>query len=107
MVPELFFQLYTIHALHNSQVIPCVYALLPNKQQLTYTAFLQVLRGAHDNLNLETVLVDFKLAALNALRVTFPDTALQGCLYHLSQCVYRNVQDADLQAQYAVKIYYA
>ena len=96
-----FFQLYTIHALHNSQVIPCVYALLPNKQQLTYTAFFQVLRDAHDNLNPETVLVDFELGAINALRATFPDTELQGCLYHLSQCVYRHVQDAGLQARYA------
>ena len=101
VVPELFFQLYIIHALHNSQVIPCVYALLPNKQQLTYTAFFQVLRDAHDNLNPETVLVDFELAAINALRATFPDTELQGCLYHLSQCVYRDVQDAGLQARYA------
>ena len=74
---------------------------MPNKQQLTYTAFLLVLRGARDNLNRETVLVDFELAALNAPRGTFPDTELQGCLYHLSQCVYRHVQDAGLQAQYA------
>ena len=101
VVPELFFQLYTIHALHNSQVIPCVYALLPNKQQLIYTAFFQVLRDAHDNLNPESVLVDFELAAKNVLRPTFPDTELQGCLYHLSQCVYRHVQDAGLQARYA------
>ena len=101
VVPELFFQLYTIHALHNSQVIPCVYALLPNTQQPTSPAFLLVLRGARDNLNPESLLVEFELAALNALRVTFPDTALQGCLYHLSQCVYRHVQDAGLQAQCA------
>ena len=86
VVPELFFQLYSIHALHNSQVIPCMHALLPNKQQLTYTAFFQVLRDAHDNLNPQTVLVDFELAAINALRATFPDTELQGvCI------IFRNV----------------
>ena len=81
VVPELFFQLFTIHALHNSQVIPCVYALLPNKQQQTYTAFFQVLRDAHDNLNPETVLVDFELAAINALRAIFRNVFLQDAGY--------------------------
>ena len=63
--------------------------------------FLAGSKGTRDNLHPETVLVDFELAALNTVRVTFPDTELQGCLYHLSQCVYRLVQDAGLQAQYA------
>ena len=32
--PELFFQVYTIHNCTANRVLPCVYALLPNKQQL-------------------------------------------------------------------------
>jgi len=34
--PDIFFQLYTIHARINQRVIPCVYALLPNKTRQTY-----------------------------------------------------------------------
>ena len=36
VVPEQFFQLYTIHAEKDSMIIPCVYALLTNKSELTY-----------------------------------------------------------------------
>ena len=45
VVPEIFFQLYTLHVLREGRVIPCVYALLPNKQETMYQAFLsEVLR---------------------------------------------------------------
>ena len=33
VVPQLFFQLYTVHALRNGYLIPCAYGLLPNKQK--------------------------------------------------------------------------
>ena len=42
--PELFFQLYTIHSCTANRVLPCVYALLPNKQQATYTIFFEILK---------------------------------------------------------------
>ena len=100
IVPGLFFQLYTIHALHNSQIIPCVYALLPNKQEATYTSLFQILKNSQNELNPESILADFEVAALNALGAVFPDVVIQGCFFHLSQCVYRKVQNAGLQGQY-------
>ena len=42
-VPEIFYQLYTIHAFSNGRVFPCVYALLSDKKEETYnTFFLQL-----------------------------------------------------------------
>ena len=35
LCPEIFYQIYTIHALNNNQVFPCVFALLPNKNEVT------------------------------------------------------------------------
>ena len=32
----IFFQLYTIHDIRNGRLIPCTFALLPNKRQVTY-----------------------------------------------------------------------
>jgi hypothetical protein len=42
--PSLFDQLYTIHALTTISTVPCVYALLTNKQQATYTTSLNELK---------------------------------------------------------------
>ena len=93
VVPEIFFQLYTLHVMREGRVIPCVYALLPNKQETTYQAFLsEVLR-----LKPGSVLVDFEQAAINAFRAVFPNSTLKGCFYHLSQNIYRKVQAVGLQ----------
>ena len=43
VVPEYFFQLYTIHAEKDGFVYPCVYALLPNKTSSTYRRLLNKL----------------------------------------------------------------
>ena len=42
-VPLLYCQFYTIYALIDSRVIPCLYALLPNKSQATYIRLLQAI----------------------------------------------------------------
>ena len=39
--PEVFFQLYTVHAKLAGTVLPCISALLPNKQGFTYTRLFQ------------------------------------------------------------------
>ena len=35
--PNLFYQVYTVHALIRNNVLPCVFVLLPNKQHVTYS----------------------------------------------------------------------
>ena len=37
--PEIYFQVYNLHALTNERVIPCIYVLLPNKTEKTYNRF--------------------------------------------------------------------
>ena len=79
IVPELFFQLYTIHAFCGLQSIPSVYGLLPNKRQVTYMSFLQKLKEADATLNPDTVTTDYEVATINALQEVFPDTHEHGC----------------------------
>jgi hypothetical protein len=48
-----------------------------------------------------TVTLDFEKAAINVFHESFPDAAVNGCFYHLSQSVYRKVQTSALQERYA------
>ena len=98
--PTLFEQLYTIHGLTHGSTIPCVYALLPNKQQATYQSVFHQLLQINENLQPQSIMVDFEKAAINSLQETFPNTDLSGCFYHLSQNVYRKVQSIGLQQRY-------
>ena len=48
----------------------------------------------------ETIMTDFEQALMNAFRSVFPSVSQSGCFYHLSQCIYRQVQQHGLQNDY-------
>jgi hypothetical protein len=98
--PSIFFQLYTIHALVHERTIPCIYALLPNKSQATYTSLLQQLMTLHANLNPVTLMVDFEQAMINSIQQVLPNAQVKGCFYHFSQNLYRKIQEQGLQQRY-------
>ncbi|XP_068235764.1 uncharacterized protein [Palaemon carinicauda] len=87
IVPELFYQLYTIHCLTSERVIPCVYALLPNKRQAAYEDILQNLLTINPRLNPKTFLINYEQAARSAIEEIFPNVTVNGCFYHLSQSI--------------------
>ncbi len=43
--PEIFTQMYTIHAFINGESIPVIFALLPDKRQATYEQLLRIVRN--------------------------------------------------------------
>lgn len=98
--PPLYEQLYTIHGLTSDRTIPCVYALLANKRQATYTSLFKQLLELNHHLSPSTIMVDFEKAAINSALEVFPDVTVKGCFYHLTQNVYRKIQQCGLQQQY-------
>jgi len=90
--PIPFKQLYTIHAVHYSNVIPSAYALLPGKKEDTYIQMFKALKSLNQNLNPESIMMDFEKAAMNAVKSEFPNTSINGCFFHLSQCIWRHLQ---------------
>ena len=51
MAPQLFFQLYTIHAINDNHVFPCLYALLGGKNRRTYEEMWRQIKMYALNLN--------------------------------------------------------
>ena len=76
-IPEIYTQLFTIHALIHDQVIPCVYVLAPNKTQATYIKILDALKNVVAPLEPETVLIDFEKAAQNAISIALPNALIK------------------------------
>ena len=60
--PEIIFQMYTIHGQRNGRIFPCVFALLPNKNESTYNRLFEQLFELVNNLgnSPNDVLVDFE-----------------------------------------------
>ncbi|CAF3408991.1 unnamed protein product [Rotaria socialis] len=81
--PNDFYQLFTLHALMTSTIIPLVYGLLIGKSSNDYSGFFKKVLD-QDDFRPETILSDFE----------------SGCLFHFGQCVWRQVQSKGLSAKY-------
>jgi len=98
--PPLFQQVYTIHVRQHGTVIPAVYVLMNERSTNAYVRVLTELKNIRPDLNPSTVMTDFEQAALLAFRKIFPNVEQQGCLFHLSQCIWRRLsQTGDLQTR--------
>ena len=105
MSPSIFTQLFTVHGMFRGVAFPYVYALLPNKEQQSYTTVLDAIHDVSRDMRIdqkpETVISDFEQAIINAVSAVFPAAVLRLCLFHLGQSVYRHVQSLGLQAAYS------
>ena len=98
--PTIFFQLYTIHSICHGKVVPCVYALLPNKTAATYDRlFYQLSTHLNGHVPLD-ILFDFERAAMNSAMNTFDGLDIKGCFFHLSQNIWKRIQQNGCAALY-------
>ncbi|XP_063622596.1 uncharacterized protein LOC134794743 [Cydia splendana] len=97
IVPEPFVQLYTFHAdigstADHTRVLPCIYVLLPNKQQETYEKMFKSFQQNIPGFQPDELKVDFEKAAINAFRKLYPLAKITGCYFHFSQALYNNAE---------------
>lgn len=78
-VPVIFEQLYTIHGIKNGDVIPLIYALLPNRREETSIQFLRNGKSIAPTLAVDSVNTEFELAMVNAIKVELSFTNHYGC----------------------------
>ena len=105
--PELFRQVYVIHALRsgpdpllNGHLLPSLFVLLPNKTQCTYTRMWQQIKALCPNAHPSQMIMDFEMAAINSFEQIWPATFVKCCFSHLTQNVWRKVQSEGLQSDY-------
>ena len=85
LCPEIFYQIYNIHALNNNQVFSCVFALLPDNQ-LFREVRNDVIRQGNEPTN---ILINFEGTALNAVTNHMPQLqVLKVILYTVVTSLY-------------------
>ena len=84
--------------------MPLVYSLMSSKSEQCYQMLFQNLIEFSNeygvDLQPQFVLTDFEMAAINAIRTEFPGVQNKGCHFHLSQNIYRKVQEYGLTVLY-------
>ena len=100
VVPSMYYPLYTIHCKVGNSDPPCVYFLLPDKTEQTYSRMVQILANLLPDANPEKILLDFEVAAHNAFRAVYRNTSISGCFFHLGQRIQRKVSDVGLKRRF-------
>ena len=106
MCPEIFFQLFTVHAVVTERILSCVYALLSNKRQETYGTFYRELQRVIEGRPIDIVM-DFELAFMNAVAANLQSFDIKGCFYHLSSNIREHIQREGLQQRYNMELEFA
>lgn len=102
---SLFDQLYTIHVdlgsnMSTTCVVPAIYALLPNRKEVTYRRLFKLLQERYPTFLPKIVHIDFERAAINAIKCVFPEVSVKGCNFHFNQALWRKVQELGLTTIY-------
>ena len=97
--PQIMFQIYTIHPQINGRILPCIYALLPNKTEETYTILFREVEQHVANSPTD-ILTDFERAASNSVRQVYLNTELKGLFNHFASDIWKHIQNIGLQKHY-------
>ena len=82
------------------RIIPCIYALLPDKSEDTYRRFFEEVRNTLDlEHSPQDIMIDFEIAAINAVAAinAFEGTEMKGCFFHLCLNLWKRIQRSGLQ----------
>lgn len=95
--PVPYLQLYTLHcdvsgAETSTNIIPIIFALLPNKETKTYIRFLAILKKKLPCWKPSHFKIDFELSMFKAIRIIFPSATVSGCYFHYSQAIMKNAK---------------
>ena len=96
--PDVFYQVYIIHGetpLTNTYVIPLLYALLLNKEQLTYSSLSKAL-----NFRASSVTIDFEIAVGNCLKKIASDVEISFCYFPFFQSLLQLVTNHGKKSRY-------
>lgn len=92
-----FLQVYTLHidlgSTHeHTNILPAIYALLPDKQEKTYEIFFYLIKSRIPQFSPRIFTTDFEKSAMAAIGKIFPDARIQGCLFHFQKSLWRNAK---------------
>ena len=100
---EPYNQLYIIFGDNDEYKLPLVYSYKNGKSATQYRFLLQTLKRK-SNFRPERFVTDYERGMISAIETDLPDTHHLGCHFHLSQAVFRKVQELGLQQEYSQNI---
>lgn len=106
VVAAPFIQLWSIHTFVKSgehmKQVPLVYVVMSRRSKKDYVKVLKKLKKAMPTEpEVQKIICDFESACWSAFTDVFPTVQGQGCAFHWTQAVWRNIQGMGLQTLYS------
>lgn len=91
-VVKPFIQLFTIHGdlgstASSNNILPLVYALLPNKKEKTYLRLFEMLKCRLPNWCPDQFRLHFETAIIHSIAAVYPNANIKGCYFHFAQAL--------------------
>ena len=97
IIAQKLYQIYILHVYVLGIAPACLYALLPNKTEKTYSRLLDALVTFAPDCKPDKVLLDFEIAPVNAFQKHHPASMLSGCYFYLTQNFVRKIGELGLK----------
>jgi hypothetical protein len=81
------------------KIYPFIYILLKNKKEISYTTALLKCNELF-KLYPKNFICDFEKGLINSIVNVFPNTEINGCLFHFGQSVWKRIQHSGLTSLY-------
>jgi hypothetical protein len=94
-------QNFTVAAEVNKKMVVCAQSLLPGKHTKYYIEVLNSIKNAIQPHTPQQFMSDFECASLRALEQVFPDASKSGCMFHMSQALFRKWRRLGMEEIYA------
>jgi len=80
-----------------SATYPLVYISMTDQTKETYSEIFKFLKTKKPNLKPSMLMVDFENVFISIIKEEFPMVVIRNCFFHFTQCVWRKIQNSDLQ----------
>ena len=98
--PLMFHQLYSIHGIVKDTTVPLVYCLMKNKSREKYEEVFSALKNWNAMLSPHEIIIDFKIAATEALKSNSQNANVESCFFHFAQANWKKIQSVGLAVEY-------
>jgi len=102
--PSSFSQFFNVLGFVQGKAFPLVFSLLSGKDRFTYEILIQDLKIKASEMEIElhpsVILKDYERCVTVVLRAHFPNSSIQGCLFHYTHCIFRWIKDNGLVHDY-------